>query len=212
MNLKDYYWYFSEAVPSKFCDDLIKFAKTQKEEIGSIDTIKEDKLRTDESLKNEVFQKRKSNVVWLNEKWIYDMVTPFIHSANINSGWNYNWDWCETAQFTIYKEGQHYNWHSDAFPNVYSEEKGENFKGKIRKLSVTLSLNDPSEYEGGELEFDPRNYDPDKREERHIMNCKEILKKGSAVVFPSHVWHRVKPVTKGTRYSLVIWCLGKPFV
>ena len=82
-------------------------------------------------------------------------------------------------------------------------------KGKIRKLSVTVSLTDPKEYKGGELEFDFRDKDPDKKP--NIRACTEILPKGSLVVFPSFVWHRVKPVTKGVRHSLVIWNLGYPF-
>jgi PKHD-type hydroxylase len=84
--------------------------------------------------------------------------------------------------------------------------------GKIRKLSMTCQLTDGSEYEGGELEFDFRNYDPHMREEaKHLKQAKEILPKGSIIVFPSFVWHRVKPVTKGVRYSLVMWNLGYPF-
>jgi PKHD-type hydroxylase len=49
-------------------------------------------------------------------------------------------------------------------------------------------------------------------ERNEIRECKEILPKGSVVVFPSFVWHRVKPVTKGKRYSLVMWSAGKPYV
>ena len=48
-------------------------------------------------------------------------------------------------------------------------------------------------------------------EEKHLTKCKETLSKGSIIVFPSFVWHRVKPVTSGTRYSLVAWHLGNPF-
>ena len=46
---------------------------------------------------------------------------------------------------------------------------------------------------------------------KHRIQCKEILPKGSIIVFPSFLWHRVKPVTKGVRYSLVVWNLGYPF-
>ena len=74
---------------------------------------------------------------------------------------------------------------------------------------MTLSLSDEKDYKGGELEFDLRNKDPDQK--RNTMICKEIKSKGSLVVFPSFVWHRVKPVKKGSRYSLVIWNLGYPF-
>ena len=41
--------------------------------------------------------------------------------------------------------------------------------------------------------------------------CTEIRPQGSVIVFPSFVWHRVTPVTKGTRYSLVLWTCGQPF-
>ena len=81
--------------------------------------------------------------------------------------------------------------------------------GKIRKLSVTCSLSDPSEYTGGELEFNFN--DPEKTKKQNIRKCIEILPKGSICVFPSFVWHRVCPVKKGTRYSLVIWNLGESF-
>ena len=77
---------------------------------------------------------------------------------------------------------------------------------------MTCQLTDGSEYEGGELEFDYRDYEPHTRkEDKHLKKCKEILPKGSIIVFPSFVWHRVKPVTKGIRYSLVAWHLGHPF-
>ena len=82
----------------------------------------------------------------------------------------------------------------------------------MRKLSTIISLNDASEYEGGQVEFDYRNRDIDKHKTvRQVCECKELRRKGTVVTFPSHIWHRVKPVTKGTRYSLVIWHLGWPF-
>ena len=81
-----------------------------------------------------------------------------------------------------------------------------NKHNKNRKLSVTVSLSDASDYQGGDLEFDCGNI-----KKKRIMKCKEIKQKGSIVVFPSFVWHRVRPVKKGTRYSLVMWNLGHPF-
>jgi PKHD-type hydroxylase len=90
----------------------------------------------------------------------------------------------------------------------YDNLNDPNTHGKIRKLSVTCSLSDPKDYKGGELEFDFRNKENGKP---NIRKCMEILPQGSIVVFPSFVWHRVKPVIKGTRYSLVIWNLGYPF-
>jgi len=77
---------------------------------------------------------------------------------------------------------------------------------------MTCQLTDGSEYSGGELEFDFRQYAPPSRDESiHIRKAPEILPKGSIIIFPSFVWHRVKPVTRGVRYSLVVWHLGYPF-
>ena len=50
-----------------------------------------------------------------------------------------------------------------------------------------------------------------REESKHLKQAKEILPKGSIIVFPSFVWHRVTPVTKGERYSLIMWNLGQPW-
>ena len=76
------------------------------------------------------------------------------------------------------------------------------------KLSVTVSLSDPKDYKGGLLEIDSRRMD---RKNSKLV-VKEGLPQGSIIVFPSYMWHRVTPVTKGTRYSLVIWNLGFRFI
>ena len=77
---------------------------------------------------------------------------------------------------------------------------------------MTISLSHPEEYEGGDLEFDLRNtHDWELNKTKGILKCTEIRPRGSIVVFPSFVWHRVAPVIRGTRYSLVVWNLGQPF-
>ena len=93
-------------------------------------------------------------------------------------------------QFTRYTApGQHYDWHVD--------------RGHLtptRKLSLSLQLNDPAEYKGGELQFKFGRKDETVKKER-----------GMVTFFPSYTLHRVKPVTQGTRYSLVAWISGPPF-
>jgi PKHD-type hydroxylase len=71
---------------------------------------------------------------------------------------------------------------------------------------MTVSLVDGSEYEGGDFQLDFRN-----EEENNPYTVKKVRKKGSVVIFPSFVWHRVTPVTSGQRYSLVCWTLGRPY-
>jgi len=211
MNLKWYYWYFKAALPKSFCKDLIKYGNQKKEEIaltgGQTEKIKDGKKLKEKDFKD-LKKIRDSNVTWLNEPWIYKEIQPFIHSANKSAGWNFNWDYSESCQFTKYKLNQYYDWHCDSWEEPYGNEHDTNFKGKIRKLSVTCCLSDPNDYEGGELEFNFRNTS---KKENNIRTCEEIREQGSICVFPSFVWHRVKPVTKGTRYSLVVWNIGQPF-
>jgi len=210
MNLKDYYWFFESALSSKTCDEIIKHGKKTKLEGGFTGGLDPKLLKGKQKKEvvKKIKEKRNSNVAWLNDPWIFKEIHPYIHAANKNAGWNFEWDWTEAAQFTIYKKGQFYNWHCDSWTEPYNSPQNINIHNKYRKLSVTVSLNDSSEYEGGELEFDFRNKEAGKK---NLLKCSQIKPKGSIVVFPSFVWHRVKPVTQGTRYSLVMWNLGYPF-
>ena len=209
MNLNNNYWYFESALTPKFCDEIIAYANSQKEVMARTGGYGNKKLNKQE-VKN-LQKKRKSDLVWLNDTWIYKELHPYVHEANRAAGWNFDWDRSESCQFTKYKLNQYYDWHCDSWDKPYDKPDTPEH-GKIRKLSMTCQLTDGSEYQGGELEFDFRNYDPYLRNKKtHIVQAKEILPKGSIVVFPSFVWHRVKPVTKGTRYSLVMWNLGYPF-
>ena len=97
----------------------------------------------------------------------------------------------EHIQYTVYKsedEG-YYDWHVDMGPN----------KAR-RKLSLVCQLSDPSEYEGGELQIHTGNISVGEKE------------KGTVILFPSYLLHRVTPVTKGIRRSLVLWIEGPAFV
>jgi len=209
MNLSNYYWSFTSAIPPRLCDEIIKYGLSKTEEMAVTGNYDNKKLNKDQ-IKNLKY-KRNSDIVWLDDTWIYKEIHPYIHQANKLAGWNFEWDYTESCQFTKYKLNQYYDWHCDSWDKTYNKPN-TNFHNKIRKLSMTCQLTDGSEYEGGELEFDFRNYDPNMREEvKHLKQAKEILPKGSIIVFPSFVWHRVKPVTKGVRYSLVSWNLGYPF-
>ena len=207
MNLTNYYWYFQSAVPERICDDISKYGKQLQEQMAVTGAFGGKKLNKKQVI--DLKKKRNSDIVWMNDRWIYNQIQPYIHQANKSAGWNFKWDHSESCQFTKYKKGQYYDWHCDSVDQPYQKQKEDPINGKIRKLSVTVTLSDPKDYKGGELEFDFRNLDPDKK--RNIHKCKEILPKGSVVVFPSFVWHRVCPVKSGERNSLVIWNLGYPF-
>lgn len=84
-----------------------------------------------------------------------------------------------------------YKWHLD---------KGPGEDRPPRKLSMVLGLLDPDEYEGGDFEIKTGV-------ESQILP----IKKGRVIAFPSWTLHRVTPVTKGIRKTVVIWVGGPKF-
>jgi PKHD-type hydroxylase len=210
MYLKNYYWYFNSVIPERICDDIVKYGHQMQDQMALTGGFYDPKKLSSKQI-TDLKKKRDSNIVWMDDRWIYKEIQPYVNMANINSGWNFDWDWSESCQFTKYKKGQYYDWHMDSLEQPYFNKKNlqDPINNKIRKLSVTVTLSNPKDYKGGELEFDFRNLDPNKKPK--IKKCTEILPKGSLVVFPSFVWHRVCPVTSGERNSLVIWNLGYPF-
>jgi PKHD-type hydroxylase len=209
MNLEHYYWYFKSAVTPEQCNKIIDLGIKTKFDLGTVGGIKiKNYKKISKEEKNQLIKIRKSNVAWLEDKWLYDLITPYITTANKNANWNFQVDWFENIQFTIYKKSQFYDWHQDCWDKPY-EMPNPNYNGKIRKISATIQLSDPKDYKGGELQFDFRNQI---NKSSNIIKPKELLPQGTIVVFPSHIYHKVTPVTKGTRYSLVLWSLGKPWI
>ena len=137
---------------------------------------------------------RDSKNSWLmpcdDSNWIFRRVTDVI--VDLNSKY-FKFDlygFIEGFQFTRYDApGGKYDQHIDRGLNTWT-----------RKLSFTLQLSDPKDYVGGDLEL---YYGKDP-----TVPTKE---QGFVTVFPSYVLHRVTPVTKGTRYSLVAWITGPSF-
>lgn len=174
---------------------------------------------------------RDSSVAWINENWLYDILVPYIDIANNSAGWNWQISNTESCQFTVYNKQGFYGWHRDGMsdnPGAYkryiygvTDEPLKNngdipdgytqfpeMVGKVRKISMTVNLTDPADYQGGDLKFDFGEHAKD-GERFHI--CEEIRPQGSIIVFPSFLPHCVTPVTSGTRYSAVLWALGEPF-
>ena len=218
MNLSNYYYYFQSALTPRVCDQIIEYGKRHKPEIAVTGGVEKNEINTkkDGTFKKSALKKlhvkRKSDIVWMNDTWLYKEIHPYIREANTKAGWNFDWDFSESCQFTRYGVGQYYGWHCDSWDKPYNKPDDLNSHGKIRKLSVTISLSEPEDYVGGNLEFDMRNQkDWEQDKKKAIHECTEIRPRGSIIVFPSFVWHRVAPVTKGTRYSLVVWNLGQPW-
>ena len=200
------FYVFEGAIPSRLCDDLVRYGEQQVALTALTGDFGEEVPKDQKDI-SRLYKTRNSSIVWMNDTWIYDAILPYVKDANVLAGWNFNLHSPEQCQWTKYAETQHYTWHQDAWKKPY-DKPGDAFHGLIRKLSVTVSLVDGDNYEGGDLEFDLRNTTDGTP---NIITSEAARVKGSITVFPSFVWHRVAPVTKGTRYSLVVWNLGKPF-
>ena len=161
--------------------------------------------------KDELHKTRKSKVCFLNEYWINNIICPFVSDANRNGGWNFSLTEVESSQFTHYtSDNSFYGWHQDEHSIVYpNDHHNVNFRNKIRKLSCSVLLSEPNTYEGGDFDFAIPM-----AKHANLMYKKITLKSlevGTMIVFPSFTLHRVNPVTKGTRYSLVVWALGPTY-
>tara|TARA_B100000809_G_C15037844_1_gene494436 strand:+ start:125 stop:715 length:591 start_codon:yes stop_codon:yes gene_type:complete len=149
---------------------------------------------------------RISDVTWSNEQWIYDVFWEYMLEANYKSGWRYNLTAAESVQLTRYSKGGHYTWHLDGLGShneLFNDPDNKFLHNNTRKLSMTLLLND--EFKGGDLQIRTMELeDTDKYTPKLVQ--------GSMIFFPSFIEHQITPITEGTRYSLVCWFLGTPFV
>ena len=139
-------------------------------------------------------KKRVTTISWIPFKEMpemYDQVNGFIQKANRNHFGFEDVHVTEQAQFTEYPEGGFYDWHMDSDVNMTHEPP-------VRKISMTLLLSHESQFEGGELEL-------------MAKGKRAKLTQGQAIIFASFLNHRVAPVTRGVRQSLVMWFGGTPF-
>jgi|TARA_R110002074_G_scaffold109122_1_gene235360 PKHD-type hydroxylase len=202
MNYKKLFYYFDSAFSPFLCDKIIEEGYSNNPDFALTGKAGYTRSKKEIEKTKEI---RNSNVSWINDWWVKKELEPYVKRANEMAGWNFNFTKSEASQFTIYEPGEYYDWHRDAQNYPYTQ--GEQ-KGLIRKLSVTVSLSNPEDYEGGFLEFSREN-DFNKK---YFYKVREILPRGSICVFPSYTWHRVSPVTKGKRLSLVQWNLGDSYV
>lgn len=161
---------------------------------------------------------RKSKNSWLyTSHWIAGFLWHYVNKANRE---NFLYDIShidgENLQFTKYEEGEFYNWHSDVSNRDYYQPKITNIPSKstgheglqkdflnlnteyVRKISFTLQLSHPDDYEGGNVQFiDDEN--------RSFMAPRQ---RGAIILFDSRTRHRVLKVRKGVRRSIVGWVLG----
>ncbi len=136
-------------------------------------------------------QHRSSIVRWVEDPEIRNMLWWYVQEAN-RLAFGLDVQNVGSVQFTEYSASQaaHYHWHHDVDWTANTAYD--------RKISIVLQLSDPSSYEGGDFQFN----------ETESPNPDQLKTKGTILCFPSVLQHRVSPVTKGTRYSLVSWFEG----
>jgi len=178
INQTNYYWFGNGFTPVEV-DKIVDLSKNFSFEKGT--TVSTQK--TDEA--------RKSQIKWLpydnTTEWIVDKLIGQITEAN--QIWKFEISSIlDSIQYTEYNgDGGHYDWHMDIGPENISH----------RKISAVVQLSNPSEYDGGKLQLKngPGEIDVPQG-------------KGTVIVFPSFLLHRVTPLTKGNRKSLVFWVGG----
>ena len=192
MFLESTHYIKENAFSKSFCEKIMKIGYQRKLELAKIQDG------------NQV--NRKSHISFLSDNELIKEVTPVVNEANEKTGWNFLLREFEPLQYTIYNIRDHYDWHIDTHAKAYKN-------GLVRKLSFTICLNDDetenNNYKGGKFEI----CIPHPRYQKHkYFKFTETFKQGTIIVFPSHVWHKVHPITSGTRKVLVGWVVGKPFV
>lgn len=168
-------------LPSDVCDRIIEEGMKGPPEAGGI------------FASGEVTDYRRSIVRWCNHApWVHKLLYEYVKEANRNA---FKVSLTEPQahaefQFTEYHgtNSGHYDWHHDVH---FTDDSPLD-----RKLSVTVQLSDPNDYEGGDFEFDECETPSDSKA------------RGTVLVFPSYLRHRVLPVTNGVRLSMVAWFYG----
>lgn len=167
-----------------------------------IDVVQDwEKAKVEGNTRNDLVEKnktRKSKVFWTNEQWVVDKIWRYMDAYNEITGLNYDVTRWESIQITKYEPRDYYDFHIDG----RGSHKNIDDDGMVRKISMTIQLND--DYEGGDFQIAYC--------ERGELKTEIIERsKGTIILFPSILDHRVTAVTAGTRYSLVAWFTGPPF-
>ena len=163
------------------CERIVEISQRLEPSMGALGTER-----------NLSMEKRDSVIVNLApdmaNRWVYEKMDAAVGAANRNCQFELNG--FEVFQIAAYQNGGHYDWHMDLGKGPTS----------TRKLGISLQLSDGNDYEGGDLEFRGGGAPP--------VAPRDI---GTMIVFPSFMQHRITPVTRGVRRSLVAWVHGRPF-
>lgn len=135
---------------------------------------------------------RIGHVAWIDPGaetlWVYQRLATII--TWVNQAFQFElMGFADALQYAQYGPGNKFDWHEDIGGGAASN----------RKLSMTVQLSDEAAYEGGQLQF------------LSVPELSVPKSRGTAILFPSYLAHRVSDVTGGLRCSLVGWAAGVPF-
>ena len=181
--LNNFFWVYPGAISSPLCDYMVKSAPWKDKYAAELSKDNKNLFVDDEVRKTEVTFTDPYSPLGC-------MMQTYTNRANKEAGWNFDLSGVEQIQVGKYDKNGHYDWHIDSFV----PDKANN----QRKLSSVAFLSDPDSYEGGVFEF-------------KIALLPEKMPKGTIIVFPSVLEHRVTAVEDGVRYSAACWAFGPAF-
>lgn len=211
---KNAYAVAAGTIPPEICDEIIRMG----------DTL--DNMSAEVAFRDSTSSlTRVSTVAWFTEdqsekyeldfSMMYDNIFQVISQMAYDAGWG---DWeitqSQAFQYTKYGPGGHYDWHPDAHKNPENNPANPSEMGLIRKLSCVILLNDITDYDGGHFLIEDHQASGPAEFWHRIVDINmnpSYGTKGTVIVFPSHLWHKVMPIQKGIRQSLVGWFLGPPW-
>jgi PKHD-type hydroxylase len=192
------YQIFTRAFNDQFCDHIVNTAMLYPEQsgvIGSHDT------NSGENTSKLDFSIRNSTIRWIDvyaHREINTILNDYVNAVNskmFNFDVSFGFD---SLQYTEYNGNaetkQFYNWHMDCLHDNAIFD---------RKITAVVQLSHPEDYEGGIFEID--------QVARPEFDLNKFAPRGSLLIFPSYLQHRVTPVTSGIRRSLVSWYNGPRF-
>ena len=172
------------------CNEIINIGQNLPQVVAQVGVGKP----TDKKRKDVDIEKRITTISWIpfnKARPIYSIIEKCLNQVNANHFGFEDVRITELGQYTEYAEKEFYDWHTDISLEMSNMPP-------VRKISMTLLLSDPKDFQGGELDLVDAKTHPN-------------FKQGYALFFASFIRHRVKPIIKGNRKSLVMWFGGTPF-